>query len=575
MKKNILINGLAALAMMGLGTSCASDYLDLAPETTVSSSMVYTTIEGAEGAMIGAYRSMYKQYTAWEANNGFVQGEASIATFYGDALGVDAYYQFWGRYGVRMLNWSAINDKLTWIPSLAWMYSYNLINQCNEILYGIDTMESGTEARRQRVKAQALALRAHAYVRLLQLYAPRWADSADGSKLVCVLRTTPGTGDIPLSTHKEVLDQIYSDLETSIELFDACGIQRSANYEINKEVAEGIFARAALLKNDWQTAYDMSKAARAGFPIMSAEAYQAGFVDETSESMWNNTLDETWIYYWSWGSLYSTVGAYSTYGAPFGAGLMSYDLYKQMDAKDCRRNLYFMPDKPLRRPLDASAFWNKSIVDPLTMNLNTNANMRISVRAFGKAQNPDPVRFRNPYTNEDGSDSDDVMIQFGAQYKFYGVGNYALSCFPFMRSSEMLLYQAEAAYRLGQEGEAQQLLTELNSQRIEGYTCTSSGEDLMNEIMLTSRVELWGEGHAWFNAKRWNITVERNVWVEGDMNSNNIPSKFKMVKTPSDNRGWVFTIPNGELQYNHAIDPNQVLGLSTEVWVDPDEDEEE
>ncbi|MDE7160255.1 MAG: RagB/SusD family nutrient uptake outer membrane protein [Muribaculaceae bacterium] len=563
MKKNIIINGIAGCLLLGGAASCADDYLDLAPVTSVSTDMIHTSIEGAENAVTGLYRSMYMQYGDWDANNRFVNGEAWMMTFYGDVFSPDAFYNIWAPFGVQMYGWSVINDKDTWIPGRMWSYCYNLINQANQILVGIDTMNSGTEQRRQAVKAQALTMRAHAYIHLLQLYAPRWEDSENGSKKVLVLRTVPGDGDMGLSTQAEAMELVYSDLEEAIRLFEDSRFSRQGKYAVDKSVAQGLFARAAMMKNDWQKAYDMAKAARSGYAIMSSDTYKAGFVDETTESMWNNPLDPQWMYYYSWGSIYSTTGVYACYGAGFGAGSMSYDLYKQMDANDVRRELYFMPDKSLRRPLTSASFWNASIIDETTMNLNgKNANMNISLEAFGNKVNPDPNRFVVPYSNEAGTKLDaSVIVPFGAQYKFWGEGIYAIQCFPFMRASEMALYEAEAAYRLGKIAEAQAALTDVNSNRIANYTCTSTGQALMDEIMFTSRVELWGEGHTWINMKRWNVSAVRRPWVAGDVESNNVPAQFQINKSASDNRGWVYTIPRVELDYNHAIRIDEVVGL--------------
>lgn len=564
MKKNIWVKALAGVLLAGGMSSCSSDYLDLKPETSLDASVVHTTIEGAEAALAGAYRSMWMVYSNWDVNQRFCQGEAWYQYFYGDVMGMDAYYNVWdtGVYRDGLMKWTTMNDKTTWITGCAWAYPYNLISQCNEVLSGIDTMNSGTEEQRAAVKAQALALRAHSYWRLLQQFAPRWVDSNNGDVYVCVLRLEPGTEDAPLAKMSEVLDQLYSDLDTALALYDESGFRRNENYEINKQVAQGIYARVAMLKNDWQKAYDMASAARASFPIMSADEYKGGFAEANGEWMWNNAPDDYYVSYWSWGAMNACNGAYVAFWGQ-GAGAINYDLYRWLDPDDVRAGLYFTPTSAtLRNPIRVTSFWNDKICSPETMNLYSNTNMQIIIRQFSATKIPagGESKWGTPYTVAGDAEQGTVMlVPFGAQYKFWGIGTYSISSFPFMRGAEMLLYQAEAAYRLGREAEVQTLLTELNSKRLAGYTCTLTGDELWKELMMTSRNELWGEGHMWGNTKRWNIPMERRAWVAGDVESNNMPSSIAIIKQPSDNYGWVYAIPRSELQFNLGIDQSHLI----------------
>ncbi len=565
MKKNILIKGLAALLLTGGIASCSDDYLDVAPESDINSELLKSDIDVAEAAVLGFYRSMYWNYANWSDYGTGVSGEAWVQSFYGDCLAADANYAFWNRYGANLMNWNYTLVNTYWFAQVAWSYSYNLIGLANNVLAGVDFIETGTEQRRAAVKAQALAIRAHGYIRILEIYGARWVDSKNGSVYVAPLRLVPGTGDLALSTQGQIMDQIYADLTEAIELFDEAGFKRQQLYEVDKSVAQGLFARAAMLKNDWQKAYDMASAARAAYPIMSAEQYKAGFVEANQEYMWTNPVSEDYIGYWSWGSWGSCRGAYATFAWQQGAGAISYDLYKMTDKKDIRRDLYWTPDKQLIGNLRAANFWNGRYVNSENMDCNVgkNAFMTGSANLFNESFTENIAKYGLPYSNQAGTSTSGIPIVFGAQYKFWGQGSYAICQFPVMRGAEMALYEAEAAYRLGKTAEAQNALNDINSKRIEGYTCTKSGEDLWQEIMLTSRIELWGEGHSWHNYKRWNIAMDRRIWVDGDVNSNNFaPAYLEMHKEPTDNYGWVFTIPNAELQFNHAIDKSLIIATA-------------
>ena len=84
----------------------------------------------------------------------------------------------------------------------------------------------------------------------------------------------------------------------------------------------------------------------------------------------------------------------------------------------------------------------------------------------------------------------------------------AVSAYPLMRVEEMYFIEAEAAARLG---EGSGLLVDFMTQyRDPEYVCkASSVEDIVEEIVFQKRVELWGEGHAFFDFKRLNMSVTR------------------------------------------------------------------
>lgn len=108
-------------------------------------------------------------------------------------------------------------------------------------------------------------------------------------------------------------------------------------------------------------------------------------------------------------------------------------------------------------------------------------------------------------------------MYLGGQLKFYVFDTPGVSYLPFIRSSEMVLIEAEANYFLNNEPDAQAALIELNatSGRNPEYTCTKTGEALWNEIMDYRELELWGEGFAWSDYKRWNRSVVRKGFADG------------------------------------------------------------
>lgn len=551
--KNILVKGMMSLLTVGMLAGCSKDYLDLAPVTTVSSATVQTTQDGAQQALYGICSSMF---TMWDEDlvmsYGFPVGEPSIQTVYGDILGQDYYSYFWNYFWGGNMMWDPNSMPNAWIPLLGWDYCYNLINQANTILDGIDTIE-GDQARLQFIKAQALTFRAHAYTRLIQLYAPRWEDSQNGERYCCVIRTTSSVADVPLAKMNDVVKLIYDDLELAEKIYSECGVNRTNGWEPNLNVAQAIHARCAMVIHDYETAEKMAHAARQGYPIMSADEYKAGFCTPNKEWIWF-AYNQAENGYDTWDMLYGCNGAYPLQTG-WGAGVINYELYRQFQPGDIRSDLFFTPDKLVGNRVRASAFWNRNWIDPMTMNLNgKNSLMQAQIKAFNKKSYPTDtsIDWPAPYVDSTQTEEEGV-IMFGAQYKFWGKNIMGAGDYCVIRGAEMLLTEAEAAYHNGNETIAKANLNELCAERIPNYNCTLSGQALYEEIKLQRRFELWGEGFNFFDLKRWVMPMDRNPWVEGDVNSNNIPAQYELHK-PATDRGWRFAVPNSESRYNTLID---------------------
>ncbi len=117
----------------------------------------------------------------------------------------------------------------------------------------------------------------------------------------------------------------------------------------------------------------------------------------------------------------------------------------------------------------------------------------------------------------------------------------------YMRVSEMYLMEAEALARNGSDGLAAQVLYDLVSTRDSGYTLsTNTGQALIDEILLQRRIELWGEGFAWFDMKRTGTDLDR------DYTDSNHAAFGKFDYASSANE-FLFQIPLAELNNNEEI----------------------
>jgi len=117
------------------------------------------------------------------------------------------------------------------------------------------------------------------------------------------------------------------------------------------------------------------------------------------------------------------------------------------------------------------------------------------------------------------------------------VGDYI-----YLRNTEFYLTKAEALARQNKDTEAQQVLYDLNSVRDESYVMsTSTGQDLIDEILLYRRIELWGDGVASFDMARLGIGLNRQ-----DGRENLVKPGADLVIAPLDDQ-MIYTIPLAEI----------------------------
>lgn len=115
-----------------------------------------------------------------------------------------------------------------------------------------------------------------------------------------------------------------------------------------------------------------------------------------------------------------------------------------------------------------------------------------------------------------------------------------------MRTPEMILIDAEAKVRQGQDGPGHDLLYALQVNRDpNAVRSTNTGAALLAEIMVERRKELYGEiGIEWFDAKR-----NRTAIVRGS--HHRVP-----MTIPADSNLFYLKIPQRELDVNTNIPPN-------------------
>lgn len=525
--------GACVLSMSLAATSCSEDYLDTLPTDSVGAAEAVGTTENAAKAINGIAEIMKTQHGYF--GQGFC-GENNIISQYENYCSQDYLYNGLASGWSVIMNQSWHDRTSSIYLAYAWYYYYSIIGGANSIIANIDNA-NGTEEEKAFIKAQALTFRAYGYEKLLHYYAVRWKDSNNGSADGVVLRLDETTGDIPMSTQLEVYNQIYADCKEAISLFEQSGLDREASdvWLPNKNVAHAVYARAALNREDYSTALAQAKLAREGYPLMSNAEYAAGFANPTSEWIMGSYggADEN-MWYYTYGTMFSCNGYYA--GASwYGAGAISRSLAAKIPNEDFRKSLFLTEDK----------FGDVDLYDGTHMNMTygfiTSDEMYPIAAEY--VANATPSGFSPAYPAG--------YYYLGGQLKFWVFGTPGISYLPFIRSSEMVLIEAEANYFLGQESAAIASLVELNatSGRNPNYTCDKSGDDLFEEIVAYRGVELWGEGFQWSDFKRWKRASVRTAVKDGG----SAHTAIALTIEPDDVLDWTWQIPLNESDYNKGL----------------------
>lgn len=380
-----------------------------------------------------------------------------------------------------------------------WSTFYTAISKANEVINLYP--DGGSTADEKGLYGQALAIRGMSYDYLVQLFThyldasgkidreapavPLMYTAADGYS-VDEIASYKGRNNVGL-----VLDQAESDLTKAVELLGE-GYQRpddenGKNY-INQNVANGLLARHYLLVQNWEGAAKAAHAAKEGFTQRDANSLMDGFMDVTaSDVMWgfNHTADtET-----TFASYFSHISALAPGYAGMGycTKLIDRKLYDQIPDNDYRKSMF------------------------------------------------------------NGAEGNNAQKSVGAQLpyaplKFGDKGDWTMD-YIYMRAAEMSLIEAEALVRQGKGAEAANAMKDLMVNRQPGWSLSNVNLDY---VLLQRRIELWGEGFAFFDLKRNNKGIDRSY--EGT----NHLAGYQLVVPAQDVR-WTYQIPRAEIQENDLI----------------------
>ncbi|HKL34213.1 MAG TPA: RagB/SusD family nutrient uptake outer membrane protein [Tangfeifania sp.] len=493
MKKKYIIS-LVALLMFSI-TGCDEEFLEVQPTQFLTEQQIAEAAENnpdvVAGSMSGIYTLMFQTGTGGTNldHDDFGQKGYDIYSDFlsGDlALSVSTYG--WYR---RLTEFTVTTDFVDIANYKVWRYYYRLIRSANSVISALGGNDAVPELdENKHIMGQAKAMRAHSYFYLAQFF----STSYNPSEEILPIYTDPLQPNQPKSTTQQVFDLIVSDLTDAVSLLET--FQRTAKTEINKPVAQGILAYVyAYIGENGQAATLTSEViSSGGFPLM--DSTEVVFTGDPSIGGFNSVTTPGWM----WGVDLTTDN---------GLDLVSW--WGQMD-----RFTYSYQWAGDRKSIDAGLF--------------------------------------------DAIPEDDVrkgQFEVGGSFnlcpsnKFYDPGRTTggqrnvITDYVYMRVAEMYLLNAETAAKSGDEATAKSSLKALVEKRRPdaSYIDGLSGQQLLDEIYLQTRIELWGEGKAYLALKR----NQRNV-VRGE---NHLSFVGEVI--PYNDPRLTFMIPQSEVQNNPFI----------------------
>lgn len=467
LKRITLLLGFAGLF------SCADDYLEVQPNEFLSEEDIIdagqNNPEILTGFLVGLYNTMY---TAGSGGTNLRHDDFGQKSWdiYTDMLSSDMVLagNTYGWYSY-IANLTATVNYTSNSSYMPWRYYYRIIRGANALIADADVNNLPTLPEARSVLGQALAIRAYQYYNLMQLYVK---DNTDLSSPAIPLKLNTEADPQGLSTTGEVYNQIIADLELAVELLE--NGTRTNKREINKDVARGMlaYAYAAIGRNAEAAAQAKAVIDEGNFPLLTAQdlVYSSstqsggGFNDvNTPGWMWGQDLTleigldlVSW-----WGQMDYYTYSYAWAGDP---KAIDASLYAAIPANDVRKGQF-----------------------------------------VGLGSKQPRNKFFDPGRTAGGQ-------------------REVTTDYIYMRIEEMHLLYAETAAKSGAEGGeagARQVLREFLDIRIpdSSYVDGLSGQALVDEIKLQSRIELWGEGRSYWLMKRNQETRTRgsnHLWFAGE-----------------------------------------------------------
>ncbi len=467
-------------------TACTKT--DVAPEYTLDGDKPAIDLQLVEGELNGAY-------AAFRSADYYGSAGSSAFSSLPDIMGGD-FIETLESFGNQkvMSNWNFNSDEA--LVENTWAAAYRIISRANRVLRDIDLFAAENQKKVNKIKGQALAIRAHVHFDIMRYWAPDFKRNSTAlcAPYMAAFESIP-TKPIRI-TVKEYYDKIFADLNAAKTLLASANIDAAINTTANRSKIDqtGVYAmlaRTNLYAEMWNDAMVNADLALAARPIETLANFGKIWKDQpTTEVIWSFNF------------------ATQAEGAPY-------------------ENVYFVRGNRLAyQP-------TYEMVDDLSLYALNDG--RFDNYMVYNLERPRLLKYIGK----------DAAVDGVVDWKVY-------------RGSEMALISAEAKARIG--GMDASALTTLNGLRSKRYFSSSypnptTNAALLTEILRQRRLELFAEGHRFFDLKRLGKLTITKSDCDGSIAGNVYPPSI-ICSLPSTSRSWTWPIPFNDIVVNPNLSQN-------------------
>lgn len=413
---------------------------------------------------------------------------------------------------------------------LSWFSLYKLVKAANDVIGAVNLESANDEIK--TYAAEAYTCRALYYYQLMvhwefaeNEYTKPDSINVITDRLTVPIVTEKTTGEEskhnPRATHDEMVKFIISDLETAEELMKKAPASKSLP---SKACIYGVRARVHMWDEDYENAAKYARMAineHGAAPMTQGQwlDVNTGFNTAVGAWMWKASYDaENMANLCNWTGWMSAEAdwGYSSLTCPS----IDRALYDKIAYTDFRKQAFLDPDRSI---FEYKTCRGQEWLDEM----------------------PDYLALKFRCVNGD--------------FETYSVG--AVCDVPIMRVEEFYLLEAEAVARTQGLAQGLALLNDfMKNYRDASYNCNVKDVDaLAAEVLTQIRIEFWGEGIGFANAKRLRAGVMQNY--EGT----NAPADMFKLNCRGIKPNWNYVIPQYEIDSNPTLgtcnnpDPSSVI----------------
>jgi hypothetical protein len=355
---------------------------------------------------------------------------------------------------------------------IAWTAAYSVIAQANLTLRGIDAFATQDAARVNRIKGQALAIRAMAHFDILRFWGEDYVRNSTKKGIPYITEVNIDLKPARL-TVKESWDKIFVDmLAAETALASVTGLNTATNKSnLDVNAVRGLLARMYLYAKDYIKAESYATTVISAVPLASKTSFPGIWKDASASEV-------------LWSVAYNAGEGSPATGVHAGAN---------------NRNR-FRPEPALEATFDQSN--DIRFNSYFSSRVRSGNSRRILSKFLGRL----------------------TAIDNLVNWKALRTGEM------YLIRAEARVLQVLPKIALGLED-----LNELRAARINGYIPVNLlGQSLIDAIALERRKELVGEGHRWFDLKRTSKTVARTTGISTTVLNLAPSSKYWTWPIPQD-----------------------------------------